>query len=212
MAQHLQIQQHIDAVPVGEHARMLFAHACQQSGNKLRVEVIGRGAGHDVQVIGGLQMLLDKTVDFIRGHAAIAVAGADERSAMRPQGRGEAGLVSRQHLFDASEHQVRPFERARDDYRTHHRRHFLAGLAQRLLHGPRVEPFDRRESVLLGEPQYDPTSGAVGERRQRIGDGRGDLAFALLDLALLRIVADHAHQLDQLGHLRGVVVNHGGPP
>ena len=53
MAQHLQIQQHIDAVPVGEHARMLFAHACQQSGNKLRVEVIGRGAGHDIQIVVG---------------------------------------------------------------------------------------------------------------------------------------------------------------
>ena len=78
MAQHLQIQQHIDAISVGEHARMLFAHARQQSGNELRVEVIGRGAGHDIQIVCGLQMLLDEPVDLIGGHAPVAVAGADE--------------------------------------------------------------------------------------------------------------------------------------
>ena len=155
-------------------------------------------------------MLLDEPVDLIGGHAPVAVAGTDERAAVRSERGGEAGLVARQHLVDAREHQIRAFERAGDDHGPHHRRHLLARLAQRLLHGARVESLDRREPVLFGQAQDNPAAGAIGERGQRIGDGRGDLALAFLDLALLRIVADQTHEFDQLSHFGSIVIDHGG--
>lgn len=156
-------------------------------------------------------MLLDEPVDLIGGHAPVAVAGTDERAAVRSERGGEA----RACRAAASRRCARtPDSRLRTGQVTitgrTHRRHLLARLAQRLLHGARVESLDRREPVLFGQAQDDPAAGAIGERGQRIGDGRGDLALAFLDLALLRIVADQTHEFDQLSHFGSIVIDHGG--
>ena len=186
--------------------RMAVALAFEQRVDERGIQVVERGLWHDRDVVLRLALLIKQTIDLVGGHLAVAVAGADVGAAVRADRGDEAGLLPRQHLVDDGEHQIRALERAGHDHGPDHGRELLAGLAQRLLHGAGVEALDRREPRLLAQPQDDVPAVAVGERGQRLGDGRADSAFALLDLALLRVVADGAQQCDELGHLGRVVV------
>ena len=205
-SQDAQIQHHVRVGTFREDTRMAFALVFEQRVDEFGIQVVERGLRHDGDVVLGLALLLKQTVDLVGGHLAVAVAGADVGAAVRADRGDEAGLLARQHLVDDGEHQIRSLERAGHDHRTDHRREFLAGLAQRLLHRACVEVLDRREPCFLTQSQDDVPAVAVGERGQRFGNGGADLALAFLDLALLRIVADDAHQFDELGHLGRVVV------
>ena len=160
-----------------------------------------------------LALLLQQTVHLVAGHASIAVAGTDVRAVVGAGGGEIAWFFPRQHFIDHREDQIGALERAGHDYRAHHGGELLAGLAERLLHGTRVEPLHWGEAVLLAQTEDDIAAVAVGKRRKGVGDGGADLVGALLDLALLGVVADGAHEPDQIGHFgRVVVIVHNPPP
>ncbi|BAR03142.1 hypothetical protein BBPC_0464 [Bifidobacterium pseudocatenulatum DSM 20438 = JCM 1200 = LMG 10505] len=205
-SQDAQVQHHVHVGTLRKDMRMAVALAFEQRVDERGIQVVERGLWHDRDVVLRLALLIKQTIDLVGGHLAVAVAGADVGAAVRADRGDEAGLLPRQHLVDDGEHQIRALERAGHDHGPDHGRELLAGLAQRLLHGAGVEALDRREPRLLAQPQDDVPAVAVGERGQRLGDGRADSAFALLNLALLRVVANDAQQFDELGHLGRVVV------
>ena len=207
MAKRLQVAQHLFITAVGEHVRMPLTRVTGHRFDKRGIQIIDCGSRNHIEIIRRLVVLFDQPIDLIGGHMPVAVARADERAVMRAERGDITRFEPRLHLIDPREHQIGPLERAGDNHRAHHRGKPFTRLAERLLHGARVEPLDRREPVLLRQAENNPSAGAVRERGQRLGDGRGHFALAFLDLALLGVIADDAHQTDELGHRARVTVH-----
>ena len=206
LGEHAQLLEHLGVAMPREYMRVKLTLPFQQAMHQGGVEVLNACSGHHLGVIHGLGMLLHKSFDLIPGHPAVTIAGADEGAAVRAERSHEAGFVAWKHLFDLGEDQIAAFEGAGHDGGAHHGRHLLTGLAQGLLHRTGIEALHRCKTRFFRKPEDDIASGTVGECRKRVRDGGGELAFALFDFALLRVVADDAHQLDEFGHLRGVVI------